>query len=149
VRQITVDAFAASRFNCADLLATTSPSNPGLESRHLDLGWIVSHDFRHSLESADLTGHANPFSSVCRFRIIKLRAIVAPDDQRKNLVGIGLVEIQKGWTAATALCPARAHHLAADRCLLPDVSFGFRGREGPLGQHGRSCQQGKRQHRQG
>jgi hypothetical protein len=72
VRQITVDAFAASKFKCADLLATTSPSNSGLESRHLDLGWVVSHHFRHALESADLAGHAHALSAVGRFRVIKL-----------------------------------------------------------------------------
>src|ERR1700730_846292 len=66
----------AVRFACldgvADLLATTSPSNSGLESRHLDLGWVVSHHFRHALESANLAGHANALSPVGRFRVVKL-----------------------------------------------------------------------------
>jgi hypothetical protein len=59
VLPITLDAFAASKSRSADLLTTITPSNPGLGSLNLDLGWIVSHDFGNDLKSAGLPGHAN------------------------------------------------------------------------------------------
>ena len=42
------------------------------ESLNFDLGWLVSHHFRHAFESVDLPGHANAFSPVRRFWVIKL-----------------------------------------------------------------------------
>ena len=73
---------------------------------------------------------------------------MAPDHQRENLIGIGLIEIQERWAAATAFCPARAYHLAADGRRLPDMVFGFGCRQSFLSLCERSCQKGNSENRE-
>ena len=99
----------------------------------LDLRRFSRRDFRHTLERADLSGHTDALASVRRLRLTELRTVGTPDDQRKHLIGIGLIEVQESGTAVTAFRPSRADHLAADSRLLFDVCFGLGRREGLLG----------------
>jgi hypothetical protein len=48
-------------------LAEIAPGHSVPESLKLYLGWLVSHHFRHALESANLSRHANPLSPIFGF----------------------------------------------------------------------------------
>ena len=65
--------------------------NQSTTSLNLDLRRIVYDSLRCSPEHGDFPSHANVLSAVARFWITKLCAITAPNDDREDLIRVGLV----------------------------------------------------------
>src|SRR5215471_5422778 len=81
-----------------------------------DLRRIRYNGFRRSAVERYSPGNTNVFPIVGCFRVSKFRSIATPDDDRENLVRIGLVEINecRGSTASAGVVCAR--YLPAYRC---------------------------------
>ena len=106
------------------------------ESFYFDLSRLSYYDLRAASEALDLSGDANLFSRERFKRFFELAPVRSPDDGRKNLVGIGLVEIQKSGLPPAAKGIMRAGHRAADRLLLADEFGGLFWGDGLLGESG-------------
>jgi hypothetical protein len=100
-----------------------------LTTFNLDLRGIIRDDFRDAFVVAYLSGDADTIAAVRLLGIAELRTITAPNEHGEDLVRVGLIQIDEGRISATPCRVMRAHHLAADRCLLPDVLPGLSRRD--------------------
>ena len=109
---------------------------------HLDLIRIAGHDLRDSQVAGDFAGHAQIFVSIELFRPAEFRAVTPPDGQRKDLIRILFVKMDKCRLAFAARDEMNAHHSPAHGRLFSYVVFRFsRGDVLGLRQGRGGCQQ--------
>jgi hypothetical protein len=108
---------------------------------HLDLIRIAGHDLRDFQVARDFAGHAQVFIAIQVFRPAEFRTVTPPDDQRKDLIRILFVKVDKRRLAFAARDEMDAHHSPAHGDLFSYVIFRFsRGDALRLRQRG-GCQQ--------
>ena len=93
----------------------------------MELLGVFGDDLGEAGVGGYLSGDANALTVVFVFGPSKFAAIVAPDHDGENLIGIGAVEIQEGGLAVGGIRKARTDHGAADRSSLSEMGFGFVG----------------------
>jgi hypothetical protein len=109
---------------------------------HLDLIRIAGHDLRDFQVARDFAGHAQVFIAIQVFRPAEFRTVTPPDDQRKDLIRILFVKVDKCRLAFAARDEMNAHHSPAHGRLFSYVIFRFsRGDALRLRQRRGGCQQ--------
>jgi hypothetical protein len=109
---------------------------------NLDLIRIAGHDFRNFQVARDFAGHAQVFIAIQVFRPAEFRTVTPPDDQRKHLIRILFVKVDKCRLAFAARDEMDAHHSPAHGRLFSYVVFRFsRGDVLGLRQGRGGCQQ--------
>jgi hypothetical protein len=108
---------------------------------YLDLTRIAGHDLGDFQIARDFAGHAQVFIAIQVFRPAEFRPVGSPDDQRKDLIRILFVKVDKRRLAFAARDEMNARHSPAHGGLFSYVIFRFsRGDVLSLRQR-RGCQQ--------
>jgi hypothetical protein len=92
---------------------------------YLDLIRIAGHDLRDFQVARDFAGHAQVFIAIQVFGPAEFRAVTPPDDQRKHLIRILFVKVDKCRLAFAARDEMDAHHSPAHGRLFSHVIFRF------------------------
>ena len=109
---------------------------------YLDLIRIAGHDLRDFQVARDFAGHAHVFIAIQVFGPAEFRTVTPPDDQRKDLIRILFVKVDKCRLAFAARDEMNAHHSPAHGRLFSYVVFRFsRGDVLSLRQRRGGCQQ--------
>src|SRR5438128_1940814 len=91
-----------------------------------DLVGVGRNDLGRAAERPNLAGHTEVFVTVFFFWHPELCAVAAPDDNRKLLIRIGLVEVQERGLTPRGGGVTWRYHPPADSCRLADMLFGLR-----------------------
>ena len=125
--------------------AAQAPADVPQDTRlflYLDLIRIAGHDLRDFQVARDFAGHAQVFIAIQVFRPAEFRTLTPPDDQRKDLIRILFVKMDKCRLAFAARDEMDAHHSPAHGRLFSYVIFRFsRGDVLSLRQRRGGCQQ--------